>query len=134
MANSKIQNIDRGSLELGDAVYRDELLTFGGADTLLAGTLLARHSTSGKLIPYVKTDTPTNGNNVPKAVLPYEVSATAAGDVPIRALVAGKVKRERLVVDADGDDSSLTDAILDELRDFGIVAIDTQQLSQLDNQ
>lgn len=71
---------------------------------------------------------------MPKAILTYDVTATAAGDVPIRAGVAGGYRKERLVIDADGDDSNVTPAILDQLRAYGLVPVNVNELGILDNQ
>ncbi len=73
------------------------------------------------------------GAQNPIAVLTYEVTKSGSGDLPIRALVAGEVSRDRLIIDADGDGSNITDTILDTLRSAGIVATDVQQLAQFDN-
>jgi hypothetical protein len=56
------------------------------------------------------------------------------GDVAIRAGVAGKYRKERLVIDADGDASNVDDVVIDQLRDYGLVPIDVQELGILDNQ
>lgn len=133
MANLEITNVDQGNVVLANGRFRDEPLTFGAGGTVVAGTILARDSSSLKLVPYVKGGT-TNGNGIPKAVVTYDVTATEAGDVPIRALESGEVRAERLVIDADGDNSNVDAAVLDQLRDYKIVAQDVQQLSVLDNQ
>lgn len=133
MANSTITNVDIGNVILQDADFRDELLTFGGAATVLEGTILARDSVSGKLVPFVKGGS-TNENGIPKAIVTYDVVAAGAGDVAIRAGVAGKYRKERLVIDADGDASNVDDVVIDQLRDYGLVAIDVQELGILDNQ
>lgn len=129
MANISTTTIDSGTVAHDGAEFRDELLTLPGAQTVLAGTILARDSVSGKLVPYVDTGTPTNENNVPKAVLTYEVTSTGAGDVPVRALVAGKVNKHRLVIDADGAATVLTSLHLDQLRSYAIVPVDLEQLA-----
>lgn len=133
MANIEITNCDIGSVELEGGQFRDDTLTFAGADTLVAGTILARDSVSGKLVPYVKGGS-SNENGIPKAVLTYEVTASGAGDVRVRVLVAGRVNKNRLVIHADGDDSNVDAEVLDQLRDYGITALDVAQLSNLDNQ
>lgn len=133
MANLTITNVDIGNVILQDADFRDELLTFGGAATVLEGTILARDSVSGKLVPFVKGGV-TNENGIPKAIVTYDVVAAGAGDVAIRAGVAGKCRKERLVIDADGDASNVDDVVIDQLRDYGLVAIDVQELGILDNQ
>ena len=52
----------------------------------------------------------------------------------IRAGVAGKFVKERLVIDADGDATNVDDVVLDQLRSYGLVALDVQELNILDNQ
>lgn len=133
MANSTITNVDIGNVVLQDADFRDELLTFGGAGTVLAGTILARDSVSKKLVPFVKGGS-TNENGIPKAIVTYDVVGAGAGDVAIRAGVAGKYRKERLVIDADGDASNVDNVVIDQLRDYGLVPIDVQELGILDNQ
>lgn len=129
MANYESTNIDLGSVTFESGTYRDGLLTFADAGTVLAGTILARDSVSGKFVPFVVGGS-TNGNGVPKAVITYEVTATGAGDIAIRAMTEGKVRKQRLVIAADGDDSNITEAILDQLRDYDIATVDVQQLGQ----
>lgn len=128
----EVTNVDWGSVILQDAKFRDELLTFGAAGTVKEGTILARDTASGKLVPFASAG--TGGAEVPKAIVTYDVTASAAGDVAIRAGVAGGFRKERLVIDADGDDSNVTDAILDQLRDYGLVPVNVSELGILDNQ
>ncbi len=135
MSNITITNNDLGSvlLEGGAFDFRDDTLTFTGADTYVAGTILARDSVSLKLIAFVKGGS-TNENGIPKTVLTYDVVATGAGDVSVSALNSGTVRKERLVVDAVGDDSTVDAAVIDQLRDYSIKVQDVQELNQLDNQ
>lgn len=135
MSNITITNVDSGQIELRGATFRDELLTLAGADEILPGTILARDSVSGKLVLFVDGGS-TNENGIPKAVLTYHVSSATAGghDVPVRALMGGVVNKDRLVIDADGDGSSVDTAVLEGLRLYGIHAEDVKQLSTLDNQ
>ena len=133
MANSTITNVDIGSVILEEGKFRDDLLTFAGVATILEGTILARDSVSLKLVPFVKGGV-ANENGMPKAVLTYEVTSTGAGDVPVRDMVSGSVRAGRLVIDADGDASNVDNKVLDQLRDFSLVAIDVQELNILDNQ
>ena len=132
MANITITNCDLGQIEVQDGKFRDETLLFGGAGTVKAGTLLGRITASGKLAPYASGA--TDGSESPLAVLTYDVTADAAGDVQVRALVAGDVNASRLIIAADGDASNITPAILDELRSYGIVALPVDQLAAYDNQ
>ncbi len=122
MPNLTITNVDVGSVILRGGEFDDQTLTVAGGAyprNIKEGTLLARDSVSGKMVVYAIGGT-TNGNGVPKAILTYDVEVTVAGDVPIRNMLTGVVRGPRLVVDADGDASNITDIILDVLRDYSI--------------
>jgi hypothetical protein len=110
---------------------RPELITFAGAATFAAGCILARDTVSLKLVVYVKGGS-TNGNGIPKAVLLYPVTATGAGDVMADVLILGGVRKERLVINADGSDVNIDGAVIDQLRAVGITPVTTQQLAVLD--
>jgi len=132
MPDPTITNIDNGSAIVQGAEFKDELLTFAGADDLLEGTILARDSVSLKLVIFVKGGT-TNENGIPKAILTYPVSASGAGDVAVRAAVAGSFRKENLVIDADGDDSNIDNAVIDQLRDYGLTPLNVDELNIPDN-
>ena len=104
-----------------------------GADVLAPGTILARNSSTLKYVIYVKGGV-SNENGIPKAVLLHEVVSTGAGDVTARPLISGVVVKERLIIDADGDDSNIDNAVRDELRDYGLVVENVSELNILDNQ
>ena len=128
-----VTNIDHGSVVYRHPVYEDDVLVFTAAGTVAAGTILARDSVSLKLVPYVKGGV-ANENGIPKAVLTVAVTAAAAGDQPVRPLIAGEVRRERLIINADGSGINIDAAVLDQLRDHNIAAISVQQTAVLDNQ
>jgi hypothetical protein len=131
MANITITDINVGGIALHDEEFRDDLLVFAGDDTYAAGTILARDSVSLKLVLFVKGGS-TNQNGIPKAVLTYPVSRVGAGDVKVRALVKGVVDKNRLIIDADGTGANIDNAVLDQLRDYDIVALDVAQLGGYD--
>ena len=133
MVNSTIENNDLGSVILQNAEFRDDLLTFAGAATVVEGTILARDSVSLKLVPFVKGGV-VNENGIPKTILTYDVTAAGASDVPVRAGVKGSYNLSRLVIDADGDASNIDNAVMDQLRNYGLVPIDVQELNIPDNQ
>ena len=132
MSNATTTNVDTGSVGLRDEEFSNELLTLAGADVIAPGTILARDSVSGKLVLYVKGGA-TNNNGIPVAVMTYEGEIAGAGDLPVRAMVAGKVDLNRLVIDADGDGSNVDHVERDGLRSFGIVAISVSELAGYDN-
>jgi len=133
MSNITITNNDLGNVILQDAQFRDGAITFAGAATLLEGTILAVDSVSLKFVPFVKGGV-VNENGIPKAILTYPVTAAGAGDEQARVGVAGSYRKERLVIDADGDAANVDQAVIDQLRDYGLVPIDVQELNILDNQ
>jgi len=133
MPNLTITNNDLGGVVLKGGQFRDELITFAGADTFVAGTILARDSGTLKLVKFVKGGV-TAGNGIPKAILTYDVVATAAGDVPSRVAVSGEFVKSRLVIDLDGNDTNVDAAVIDQLREYGLTPVTVTDLSKLDNQ
>lgn len=130
MSNSTTETIDLGSVIICAGICDDDLLTVAGAGTIKAGTILARDSSTQKLVPFVKGGS-TNGNGIPVAVLTYAVEAEGSGDVPVRALFQGHVNRERLIINADGDGSNVDNIVCDELRSFSIIPQHVNQLASI---
>jgi hypothetical protein len=120
-------SVDTGSIALRDEQYRDETLTLGGAVTVLPGTILARDSSTLKLVLFVKGGS-TNGNGIPKVVLGYNLTG-ASGDNPVRVIEKGEVNKRRLIIAADGTGANVDNAVIDQLRAFGITPVDVSQLS-----
>ena len=110
----------------------DNVVTFAGPGTLLAGTILARIAATGALTPFVVGGDPAN-EGTPKAILLHELTATGAGDLPVRPIIGGRVRLDKLVIAADGDASNVDKAVQDQLRGFGMVVLSTQQLAEYDN-
>lgn len=127
MGNITTTPIDTGGVELHSGEFRDDVLTFGSADAFPAGTILARHTGTGKLQIYAKGGS-SNGNGIPRCVLTYDVDKDASGDLSLRAMFTGVVNKKRLIIDADGDDANIDATVLDLLQDIGIVAIDVDQI------
>lgn len=134
MSNIDITTIDNGNVLHSEGVFSDELLTLAGADELAAGTILARDTTTLKFVLFVKGGVAA-GNGIPGAVLTYPLSSTTGGshDEAVRLLLGGKVKLERLVIDADGDASNIDGAVIDGLRAKGLQPVSVAQLGVLDN-
>lgn len=133
MPDPVITNNSARSVVIWDPVFEDDEITFGGAGTLLAGTILARDSVSLKLVPFVKGGV-TNGNGIPKAVIRDAVTAAGAGDVAARVIIGGRLRKSDLVIDADGDATNVDKAVEDQLRDYANLVLSTTQLMELDNQ
>ena len=133
MSNLTITNNDLGSVTLKQGEFKDDTLTVGGAVTIKEGTILARDSVSLKLVPFVIGGS-TNENGIPKAIITYEITSTGAGDLSIRPMLGGVVRFDKLVIDADGDNSNVDAAVLDQMRDYAQITVDVRQVSYLDNQ
>lgn len=129
MANIEITTNTVRSLVLRNAEYNRETLVATEAVTWAKGTLLGRVTASSKLTAYVSGN--SDGSEVPVAVLPVEVEFTAAGDKYEDVIVSGVLREVDLVAYGVGD---ITAAEKDLLRDYGIVSIDSTELSELDNQ
>lgn len=127
-----ITNVDLGNVVFQGAEFRDELLTFAAAGTVVEGTILARLTATQNLTPFVVGG--AGGAEIPTHVVTYDVVATGAGDVGVRALISGKVRKESLIVDADGTGANITTAHLESLRGLSIIAINVSELNIQDNQ
>jgi hypothetical protein len=99
---------------------RDETLT-ATIKTYPVGTLLARDTSTLKLVPFVKGGS-TNGNGIINSVLSAELVASAAQDYNVSTMIAGQVDKNLLIIDADGNASNVDAAIVDELAKMGIYA------------
>lgn len=115
----------------GNKVFIVAGLTFkltDAADFIVGDSFTLPVVAVGKLVPYSPTE--KGGAQIPCAVLTEETTRASGGDTPISALIAGVVNKNRLVID---DASAFTAAILDQLRDAGIVPQDIKQTAALDN-
>lgn len=108
------------------------VITDGANNFEVGDTCTITVAADGKLVPFAADG--AGGAQFPLAVLTYAVTRSGAGNEPVRVLVAGEVKKERLIIDADGDGDNITAAILDQLRAAGIVATSVAQLGDYDTQ
>jgi hypothetical protein len=127
-----ITNCDLGSVVLELEGAEDGILENGEAEevTFLAGTLLAQTADDGHFVPFAVAGVAELG--VPKFVLTYDVTIAASLTAGVRALSAGKVNANRLIVHGETP-GPLTPAILSALRDFSIIPVDVTQLGAIDN-
>lgn len=108
------------------------LLTVGAADWIVGDIFTITVVADGDLVPFVVAG--AGGAQIPLAILTFDISVTGAEDVSSRVAVVGKFRKERLVIDADGDASNVDNAVIDALRVHGLTPIDVQELNILDNQ
>lgn len=129
MPNIEITQNDTSTVELFDITTQPDTLTATGEVAYVAGTLLGRITASGKLAAY--TSGAADGSENPVAVLAADVSFADAGDKAVWPIVAGKVRKRKLVAHGVG---AVTVAEADALRDYGIIPIDTVELTKQDNE
>ncbi len=72
----------------------------------------------------------SNGAQVPTGVMPAAKTVTAQSDVPFDIIISGLVNQNRLVID---DGTTITETHLALLKDIGIIPIDQDELSTVDN-
>jgi len=121
--------VGAGAATVLEAAGLQFTITDGGTDFVVGDTATLTVAADGDVVIYATAG--AGGAQVPLMVLTYEITTTGAADVAARPMISGRVVRERLVIDAGG---TVTDSIVDQLRDYGIVAESVTQLSILDNQ
>lgn len=106
-------------------------ITDGSTDFAAGDTATLTVAADGKLVIFA-TDG-VGGAQFPLCVLLHESVRTGSGDNAVRVATRGKANLSRLVIDADGDASNITDAIRDQLRSAGIETETVNELGALDN-
>lgn len=104
-------------------------ITDGATDFAAADFFTLTVAVDGDVVIFAEDG--IGGAQIPSIVMTYETVATGVEDQAQRAMVGGQVRREKLVIDAGG---TVTDRIVDQLRDFGIVALSVKELNIQDNQ
>ena len=132
VAGNLTLTVGAGAATVFEAAGLQFTVTDGAADFAIGDAAPLTVAADGDLVPFAVAG--VGGAQIPKAILTYEVVVTGAGDVPIRAGVSGSYRKERLVIDGSAAGVGITDAIIDQLRNFSLVPIDVQELNILDNQ
>jgi hypothetical protein len=127
IVESNIAITDGGAIVLNIAGL--QFTVTDGATAFVAGDKFSLTvATDGDYVIYDPDG--VGGAQIPTAILTIEEVATAAADVPFRALISGRVRREKLVID---DGTTVSDSVIDQLRDFTIIGKDVDDKSILDN-
>lgn len=107
------------------------VITDGATDFADGDTFSAAVVANDKWVPFAVGG--VAGAGKARGVLTYDITATGAGDLGADVLIGGDVRFDKLVIDADGDNSNVGQAVRDQLRDYGINVLDSNDLSELDN-
>lgn len=133
VASGLIMTVGAGASTVFEAAGLEFTVTDGATDFIVGDSFTLTVATGGgKMVAFDKAG--AGGAQIPSAVLLDELTATGAGDLPCRPIVGGRLRKGDLVIDADGDASNVDGAVVDQLRDYSIIALGTTQLAQLDNQ
>jgi hypothetical protein len=132
VATGLIMTVGAGGTTIMEAGGMQWTVTDGATDFIVGDKFSLTVAADGKMVVYAIDG--AAGAQVPKSVITYDVVAAGAGNEPIRNMISGSLRKERLIIDADGDGSNITDAILDELRDYTLVSVNVNELNILDNQ
>ena len=106
-------------------------VTDGATDFAIDDTFTITVAADGDLVVYAPDG--VGGAQIPLAILQEPITVAGTVDKRTRVLVGGEVAFDALVIDADGDNSNITAAILDALRDFAIVGVPGTRVDELDN-
>lgn len=131
VASDLIMTVGIGAATVFEAAGLQFTVTDGATDFAVGDFFTLTVAANGKMVPYALAG--AGGAQVPSAVLTYDVTATGAGDVAIRAGISGEYRKELLVIDLDGDASNVSAAVIDKLRVYGLVAINVDELNIADN-
>ncbi len=132
MPDPVITNNKTFGVVVWEPVFEDDIIVDATGGTYPAGTLLGRLSGTGNLTAYVSGA--ADGSEIPIAVLKDELVLAAATPVSCRPIVSGRLRRSELSRYNGGTPDALTQAEVDALRDYSIVALNTVGLMELDNQ
>lgn len=132
VASDLIMTVGAGAATVFEAGGLQFTVTDGAADFIVGDFFTLTVAAVDKLVVFAIAG--AGGAQVPKSVLTYEVIATGAGDIKIRDMISGKVRKEKLIIDLDGDATNVSNTVIDQLRDYGIISINTKELNILDNQ
>jgi len=113
--------IESKALQLGNNVFEQGTIAVAAAMEVKAGTLLKRDGDK-KFAIATASDTPI-------AVVPFDMknTSTATANLGFRAIVGGQVRRDMLNLNG----AVLTSAQVDSLRDYGIIAVRSTDVSKV---
>jgi hypothetical protein len=128
------------ALQLGNGKFEQGTITVAAGATVKAGTILKRDGDRFAVATDTLPDpgdpadgggweTPPTPGDIPVAVMPFDLrnGTMEPLDMGFRALIGGSVRRDLLNLDGE----PITNAQADALRDFGIIAVATTDVSRV---
>ena len=129
VATQLIMTAGAGVATVFEAAGLTFTVTDASTDFIVGDNFSLTVAADGELVAYSRTG--AGGAQIAVAVLSVEEVFAGAASQPIRPLLGGRVRRADLIVHGVG---AVTQAEVDALRDFTIVASPVTQLAELDNQ
>ncbi len=126
-----IMTVGAGAATVFEVAGLEFTVTDGAADFIVGDSFTLTVAADGNMVAYDRAG--AGGAQLPIEVLTQDEEFAGAGDQPVRPLVSGRVRRNDLIIHGVGV-GVLTDAEVDSLRDFSIIAQPTTQLAEPDNQ
>ena len=123
MANREFINIDNSSICMETPFTQDRIFTAADSTDVAAGTILKLVGEKYELAESADTF---------DAVLQYDLAVSTAGDLPIRPVLAGKVRADKIFL-AAAPTTALTVSQKAKLKTNGILAVDVEELSKFNN-
>jgi hypothetical protein len=140
MGGVTFDTIVNRALQLGNGKFEQGTITVAAGATVKAGTILKRDGDRFAVATNTPPDpgnpadgggweTPPTPGDIPVAVMPFDLKNKGAesADMGFRALIGGSVRRDLLNLDGE----PITNAQADALRDFGIIAVATNDVSRV---
>jgi hypothetical protein len=113
---------------LGDNKFESGKIAVAAGTTIAAGTILKR--SGDNFAPVVNTTgSGSTPGDIPVAVMPFDLKneSSASATLPFRALIFGDVRKDMLTING----VSITKAQVDMLRNYGIIAVATTDMSRV---
>lgn len=132
MSNNLVMTAGAGTATVFELAGMTFTLTDGATDFIVGDIFTLTVAADGDVVYYAKDG--VGGAQIPAGILTYDVTVTGAVDQPIRMMISGYVRQQRLIIDADGDGSNVDSYVLDKLRDISIIPVSIADNSTLDNQ
>lgn len=133
MTNPEILKNDNTPLAIGLESTREKTVEMN-ASLLVRGTVLGALTANDKLKP--TESGAVDGSEIPKYIALQDIDASVA-DVDTDVAAVGRFNQDALVFVKGGDTIETVESgqtFFDHLRNYGILAIDLQDLDQFDNE
>jgi hypothetical protein len=120
MAGVTFDTIASRVVGIGYNIFEGGKINVTAGSTISAGTLLKRLANGNFAV--------AGASDAPIAVMPFDLvnTGTVAADMGFRALVSGQVRKDMLTLGG----AAITKAQGDALRDYGIIAVDSVDMSR----